>query len=313
MKFSLHKSQTSIFTIFALMILSQSTFAAAKKAPKEETSTIPTSPLKQVELKSVKTMDFELPNGNQVNLQFDLDAMLRTAVTQSPAMMPSDNGESFERPACDNHLELRSSLSTLELNIIEAGITFGYTPTDALESPITVDASVDVKIGTIAMDFSLWDCVGTHCVAVAATTVDHRQSQITGSMTINFGEITTGPSLVVNTALGAAFRKIISKGIANLIQSARFNSLNWQATIREVNKDGRSFYIDAGQEQGVFPNQSFSVFTQENSTGSCNVYKVIAYAKSTISENVSSLLQVDTKVQPVEIRAGDTVMVRLNK
>lgn len=265
------------------------------------------TPVRKVELRGVGTKPFQLPNGARVDLAADLEVLLNTAVTSTTAFAPTDAGAGSP---CDTHLEIRAAVSTLQLQVAELGITFGYTPSGETDGLTGVTGSATVKIGTIAMDFSVWECVGGKCSSVAATTASHLTAGVNLSATLNFSEITTGPSLIFNTPLGDALRSIMVDGMKRLGTSSRLNELTWTARVREFVPETGSLIFDAGAKSRLTPHQTFVVYAVTPSVGICDVFKAVAYIHTVRVDTVSSVAVVDQILDSRGIEPGDLVMVR---
>lgn len=297
-----------------LPVLPQWIWAAGKKADRPPAPGVPVyttpEPVRKVRLPSVTTKPFQLPNGFRVDLTSDLDAILTSVVAASPIFSPADADPNAQ--VCDRHIEIRATVSTLELRNWEINLQFGYSPSGELRTVSDIKGEVQVEIGTLAMDFSIWECFKGQCAAVAATTADHLTSRTELKFSANFGLIETGASLVYNTALGNAFRKIMKKGIQDLADSPRLGELSWRAIVREYHPTQGVLYFDQGTQSRLQPNQTFVVYAVTESTGSCEVYKPMAYVHTTRVDTISSLAIVDQSLDSRDIQVGDLVLVRIS-
>ncbi len=290
---------------------------AGKKRKKPNTGTVsqisqPTynmpSPVRRVVLKDIGTKPFQLPNGSMIDLSADLNTMLNTSVTGTAVFSPADPG--FEDP-CGTWIEIRSAVSTLELNVLEMGISFGYSPEGSIDQVVTdLDGSLDVRIGTIAMDFHIYECVeGRGCQSRGASTASQQTTGVDLSVEIDFNDVTTGPHLIYNTPLGSALRKIMVNGMKELANSARLHELTWRASVREVNLDVGSIWFDAGTKDRLRPNERFEVYAVP-SDGVCRVYKRIALVHTEDVNTVSSYAIIDQIMDGATVEEGDVVMIR---
>lgn len=281
---------------------------ADPKNPKEPSYSTP-SPVRKAVLRPVGTQAFQLPNGARVDLAADLNAMLNTATTATETLSPTEYMGPPE--LCDTRIELRAAVSSLELNIAELGITVGYNPSGDLGGIVTgLNGSATVKLGTVAMDFSLWECVGLQCSSVAATTVTQMTSGVNLSFTVDFGVIETGPNFLYNTPLGGALRKIMMDGVKKLSQSTRLHELSWRATVREYHPELGILLFDRGDQDRLQTNQSFIVYAQSESNSFCDIYKPIAYIHTTQVDTISSYAMVDRTLDSRGVRVGDPVLIR---
>ncbi len=293
------------------------TEAAGKKPSDNPSCGSPTSPVfgiprpvRRVVLQPIGTKAFQLPNGATVNLTADLQSILNTAVASSSAFTPTDPGQV---DPCDMHLEIRSAVTNFELEVANIGLSFGYTPSGSI--PVLtnpgVNAKMNVRVGTIAMDFSIWSCVGTRCSAIGAANATHLTSGVSLGIDIDFGVIKTGPSFVYNTPMGDILRTIMNDGMKKLSSSNRVNELPWQASVKEFIPSVGALIFDAGRQDRLALNQAFEIYAPVDATSSgvCNVYEVVAYAHTLSVDSVSSTALIDRTLSSRGVRAGDVVMI----
>lgn len=276
--------------------------------PAECGPTTPT-PVRPVVMNQVGTTLFHLPNGALMNLSAELNTIMNTATTTTPFFQPSDPASISP---CQTHLELRSAVSILDLNVAEIGVHFGFSPAGAISTVTNLTGKMNVKIGTIAMDFSLWKCVDGQCSSIAASTANQVTAGINLAIDMDFTAINTGTSLIYNTPLGDAIRAIMNDGMRRLSDSTRVNELPWQAEVREFVPEMGTLIFDAGRSSRILPNQTFEVYaaTSTTSQGACDVYKVVAYVHTTSVDQVSSTAIVDKLWDSRGIQPGDVVMIR---
>jgi len=310
-------SYWSMYLTFLAIWTAQSVDAAAKAPPPPTCGpdgapglTTP-RPVRKIVVRPIdKIVGFKLPNGNPIDFSADLQSILNTAATATPVFAPSDGSSN---DPCNAHLELRSALTTFQMNVANVGITFGYTPTGP-SSPITsIKGSVGVDIGTIAMDFSVWDCVAGNCTAIAAETATHLTAGVNLSMTMDFDSVTTGPSFVYTTPLGDIMRKIMVDAIGKLASSDRVNELPWQAKVMNYTPAVGTLIFDAGAQERLAANQTFMVYAPADttSTGVCYPWNPVAYIHSIAADTVSSSALVDQVLDSAHgVQVGDIVMIR---
>ncbi|MBI2711711.1 MAG: hypothetical protein HYX41_02445 [Bdellovibrio sp.] len=293
-------------------LLSVSAMGAAKAPPVSSCPGNPNMgtpvPVRAAVLRPVGTQIFSLPNNGQANIGSDLQVLMTSAVAESAAFAPTDPQATYP---CGEHIELRAAVSTFQLDLVNLGISIGYTPNGNMGPVTGVSGTAAVKVGTIAMDFSIWSCNSKGCSAIGASTSNHSVASGSLSFNLNFGDISTGPSLMINSPLGKIFRAIMKDGISKLSQSARINDLPWQATVREVSPVG-SFIFDAGTQDRIGVNQTFIVYapTDATTTGVCNVFEAVATAHSVAVGTVSSTALIDSALSSRNVQVGDIVMVR---
>jgi hypothetical protein len=293
--------------VLALGLAVSPAWARGPAPPKTGTLATP-QPVRAVHLASVGTKPFQLPNGSRVDLAADLDTLFLTAVASTPSLSPLEAGAP---DACERRLEVRAAISTLDVDVADIGVHFGYTPSGETSTITSLQGTLGVKIGTLAMDFSLWECAQGRCTAVAATTATQATAGMSLSFDIQFSQITTGPALVFNTPLGDTIRKIMQKGMQDLGASPRLVELPWQATVRLVQPSDGTFIFDAGFQQRLAPQQTFVVYAAQSGGGTCDVFKAVAYTHTLQVDPVSSVATVDQSFDARGIQVGDAVMVRV--
>lgn len=276
-------------------------------------STTNGQPLRSVILRPVSTKPFQLPNGATVDLSADLDAMWTTAVTQtgvfSPLDFTRDTGAAISE--CDETLELRAAVSSLELNAVEVGVSFGYSPTGS-ESPIVrIGGTAKVKVGAVRMEFGVRQCRSGRCQELIATGADHATAGVGLDFTIDFTAVKTGPSLVANTQLGAVLQQVLGQGAGRLAQDARVARLPWSATVRESASASQGLFVmDAGAERRLQPGTRVEVYAVTPGASACNVYKVVAYGTAIQVHSISATVALDQLLDPRGVQEGDLVRLR---
>lgn len=289
-------------------------FGKSQTTPTQPTVT-PANPARAVVLDSVSTVPFPLPNGTTVDLTSELNTMLNTAVTGTSTLVPTV-GETSSGTGCDTHVELRAAVTTLQMNLTQLGLTVGYTPVgvSSVGAISSASGSVNVTVGEIGMDFSLWVCTNGECQSVAASSADQSSVQTTLSFSIDFGTITTGAQLVNNTALGDTLRAILTNGIAQLAASSKISTLPWSATVMAVNSSAGTFTFNQGADSLIGMNQDFVVYAAVPGEGACAVYQALAYGQTSEVDPVSSVATITQSLdssRPVEV--GDVVMVKASE
>jgi hypothetical protein len=268
-------------------------------------------PARKVRLPQIGTKAFQMPNGVQADLNFDMQTILNTSVTSSSATFSPTDAGSIDDP-CNSHLELRSAVTTFQLDLVEAGISFGFSPAGSISTVSSITGAAKVRIGTIAIDLSLWQCDGGSCFAVAAATATHAVAGGNITFDADFSSIKTSAGLVFNTPLGATVRSIMIDGIKQLAASPRLSELAWTARVRDFNAVTGVVILSAGDQARVLPNQTFEVYAPTDTTaqGVCNVFQTVAYIHTSAVNTASSQAVIDQVLDPRGIQKGDVVMVR---
>ncbi len=269
-------------------------------------------PLRPVIVRPMVTQGFRLPNQQMIHLGLDLDSILRAAVLSSERLVPQTSELNNE---CGIHVELQARVTTMQFDVLQFGLSFGYTPTRLLEVDRLLQTDLDIRVGVIAIDLSLWECSLEHCVAMAAATITESPATVDWSATINLGLTMTGPRFLYSTPIGTLMRKMFTSGIRALESSAHFHALSWQARVREVRPETGDFVFDAGWQSRIERNQRFVIYAASGLTGSagsnsnCEVYDVVATARTVRVDPVSSVALIEERFGSGVVHEGDIVMV----
>jgi hypothetical protein len=266
-------------------------------------------PFRPAQLRSVGTRPFQLPNGSRVDLTADLDTMFSSLVTQQTRFLPLEAGD--ESPECLTRIELRANVSTFDLNVADIGIHFGWTPQGEIGNSVTqLNGKTQVKIGTISMDFGVWQCTGSRCVEMAATTATHLTAGVNLNLEVDFTAATTGAAFVWNTALSQALRGIMEDGLQKLERNARISKLNWYATVREVDQESGTLLFDAGTASALRVGDAFEVYARTPSLSACDVYKTVAAVRARRVDTRATLADMDASYDERGVLPGDIVLIR---
>jgi len=274
-------------------------------------------PLRIVYVRPVDSTPFQLPNGSTVDLSADLDSMVMTELVKTGWFAPAPfeelpaNSEPSCTKDCNSHLELRAAVTTLELNTLELGIRFGYTPTEEIIPGLTsLTGSVATKIGTLSMDFQLYRCNDDGCHALLASTANHFTAKLDLKLEIDFGDIHTGPGLIWNSSLGGALRKTMKKGLTELTDSKYANSLPWQSNIRLIDWNTGTVVLDKGTQDQLSLGQDLIIYSQLSpDDNACQPYRAIAKVTVIETNPISSTAIISEQIAPEEIRIGDLALI----
>ncbi|OFZ19072.1 MAG: hypothetical protein A2X94_09980 [Bdellovibrionales bacterium GWB1_55_8] len=268
------------------------------------------SPIRTVVVRDVAGKPFPIPGGTTVDLNADIRSILITTLTSTQSLAPMDANSGGEPENCTSHVELRATVSTLEMNLQEYGLTIGYTPTGTHSALTSATGETKVRVGTLAMDFSLWRCSGSRCSAVAAATANQNTVDTELGFKVNFGLITSGANFVSHPSFNRILRKVVHAGVQQLVQSPRIAELPWSATVREAIPEAGIFTMDAGSQERMTVNQKLVVYSALPAIGACGVFKAIAYARIERVDPVSSLAVIEQTLDSREISEGDVVMLK---
>ncbi|MBL7716526.1 MAG: hypothetical protein JNL01_13760 [Bdellovibrionales bacterium] len=272
-------------------------------------------PVRPVILKPVATLPFTLPGGNRIDLSNDLNQYLETAVTETGFFAPFSRAQGFDVGSCDEWIEIRAALSTVELNLTQIGVRVGYSLAQGETSVVqSVSGSVKATLGLLGMDFGVYQCNRSGCMAIARTSKDQRTYSGELSFDIDFGQISTGPSLVINTPFGKVLRAAMKAGTEALAQSAESARLGWSATVREWNAEQGTLIFDQGLQAKLNEGEKFEVYAKrEDTDSSCSVFKAVALVRASRVFRVSTEAQVDQILDSRGIQVGDRVMIHTAK
>ena len=310
----------SVLCIGMLILIAQLGIAAGK-APSQTVTPVTSSrtpnggqsglanPSKPATVHPVGTKPFNLPNGAQMDLSADLDAMFGTALNSNSSLSPAFGSVDG---ICDARIEVRAAVTTLELDLTEVGIKIGYHPGGSYSTSTGLSGEVKVKVGTIAMDFAVFKCQQGACNQIVSSHADHATTGTAASFGIDLGQIKIGPNLIHNTALGGIIRQIMEKGVRDLAADPRFSVLHWQANVISVSPSDGSAIIDVGVRDRLAPNQILGIYTVVNPTNgsACKSYTAFAYARTIQVDMVSTTIQVEQVLSSKPIEVGDIVMVK---
>ena len=266
-------------------------------------------PIRKIILKPVGTQVFQLPGGAPVNLASDLQTILSTSVTASSIFAPSDP----QLDPCQESLELRSTVSTFQLDIAQIGVSVGFTPGGSIGQVTGITGQATAQIGQIAMDFGIYKCNAGTCEEIIASTSDQTVAGGNLSFAIDFGVINTSSSLILKTPLGSVFRKIMNNGIAQLSGSSRVNLLPWQAQVKDYVPASGTVVFNSGFEDMIRVNQAFTIYAPASTSvvGTCDPYEVVSQVHTIEVDTVSSMAITDKPlVGGRGILPGDIVMIR---
>lgn len=319
---------TALLLLYSVIIYSNNVYAFGKSKPSENPSAPsgPSSPsqpgspiscgtpgsnaqpVRPVVLKAVATQAFQLPNGSEINMSNDLNAILNTVVTSTNVFAPTD-ADANPGP-CDHHIEICASLSVFELNLQQYGLTIGYNPGGSHSAVTNLTGQADVKVGKIGMDFSIWDCNAGKCSSVQASAADQSSVSVNLQLTIDFSKVTASPSFVHNTSLEKILRQIMTQGVNQIAASPRVGALSWFATIRDYNPATGVVIFDAGVRQNIQVGNDFIVYAAADVQSSCAIYKVLASVKTTQVYPISSYAAISQVLDSSRgIQAGDILVV----
>ncbi len=325
---SREKVRLGLFLVFCGMSFAREVQGAAKPAPVMNSCSTPPSsstvanPVRPVVLKPVGVQSFQLPNGRSVNFQADLQSMLNTAVTNDSNFAPVESTAPSSTDPCQSHLELRSTVSTFQLDAVQFGVSIGFNPQGSIPLLQGITGKTQMNVGNISMDFGVLSCSQGTCTSVAASSANHTAFSGSLSLSLDFGAISTGPELLINTPLGDILRKIIHDGIAQLGQSSHLNEIPWEAHVREYIPQTKMVVFDAGNQARLKENQEFEIYIPPagHAFGACGVYQILAYAHTIAVNATSSVAVLDWSLGSRDLQStttgdlilpGDVVLVHV--
>ena len=297
-----------------------SAFAAGKKpqSPTPNTGCTPgvtpsgemPKPIRRVTVLPVATKPFNLPNGSRVEMQADLDRIVKTAVLGSGVFKPTESLNGSPVEFCGKYLEIEVGVSEFMLNAFELGINIGYTPTAEGTTLTNLTGKTKLRVGSIAMEFQVYERSAGSRELIAASTASALTAGVNLSLEVDFGLVTTGTELAGNPNLADILRGIMGDGMKKLARSADLDKLSWKAQVREYFPEIGTLIFDAGAQSNLKANQAFTVFALNPSVGACNSHRPIAHIHTTQIEMESSTAIVDQVLDSRGIHDGDFVLIR---
>lgn len=298
-------------TLFGAAAFASTSWAAGKKPPAPPQGPFTPSPVRKVVMAPVGTQAFRLPNGKDMDLSADFNSMFETAVAQSGVLVPYYPG----RPnPCEERLEIRSAVTTLQMEVGSARIRVGYSPTSTESPTIGLEGSVGVKVGVIAMDFHVlrYDSLGGKHI-VMASKVEQPFPAFSLEFNVNISDIKIGPELIYNTPLGGVIRGMMTKGVQELVkQTSNLERLGWAAHVRHYDPDTGILIFDEGWDSLLGNEQTFTVYSAaEDAIGiNCTSFLPVADVRTTRVDSITSIAIVDEIRHSRGIQVGDLVLVR---
>ena len=144
-----------ILLVFFISLYHGSTecFAFAPKKLKEE-APIPIKqamPTRHVFLKNVAAPPFTFPNGAKIDLNMDLNAIALSQVNQSNHIRSTQQSDSC--------LVMAGAITSLEMDILELGIQFGWNRNGIIPIPGTpgLEGKLTIRLSNMSMDFHIYD------------------------------------------------------------------------------------------------------------------------------------------------------------
>lgn len=293
---------------FCFLMIPNSAYASGKPKPPKVDPTIP-NPYRPVILTEVGSKPFQLPGGAPANFTADFQTILNTSTTLSDAFIPSD--PNWPTP-CNTHLEIRSAVTSFQLNVTKAGISFGFSPGGAIGPVPGIKGTFIVSVGEMSFDASVWQCTNSSCLSIAAATANQQTVGTDLNFEVDFNQANLGAIIATNPALGSITRKLMVNTLSLLAKDPRVIQLPWQASVKNYQQPLGLVIFDAGTALNIKMNQTFEVYDASDSVidGVCNVYKALAYMHTIQVGTVSSTALIDQTFNGGAVKAGDVVMIR---
>jgi hypothetical protein len=299
-------------TVVGMAALVSTSWAAGKKPPAPPSGPFTPAPVRSVVTRPVGTKAFRLPNGKEMDLSADFNAMFETSVTQTgvfSATTPSG------RPSpCDMPLEIQADITTLQMEVGSARIRVGYSPTGTETPSVGVEGTVGVKVGVIAMDFKVWRYNPTteKWSSVVASTVQQPFPAFSMAFNINISDIKIGPELIYNTPLGGVIRDMMRRGLAEIVkQKDSLERLGWMSRVLYFDSDTGTVIFEQGWDHLIGNDQTFTVYAPvEDAIGIGCTELPVADIRTTRVDSITSIAIVDEFRHSRGIQPGDSVRIR---
>lgn len=285
-------------------------FAGGKKSPPvgESCNASVVQPARPVRVLSVGTLPFQLPNGERVEISQDLKTIFETTLLTHSSLRPAEFA--LDDP-CAQWLEIRAAVTSLDLDVTEFGVRFGYTPQGAIPTVDSITGEARVKLGSLTMDLGLRLCTRNGCQVVVASSADQTLAELKVDVKVDFSLVTTGASFMTRTPMGAAFRTVFEKAVTRLEKASQLASLPWRAQVVTVDHGSGQFWINAGREQRLPVGMALDVFAPSPQGPACSVSQRVARAQVRTLTAVSSEAEI-LETYDRSVRSGDVVMMGIS-
>ena len=257
-------------TTLTLLLFSFSSSPAeafGTRAPQTpNTSGVQAIPIRTLDLAHVTVPAFYLPNGNRVDMNTDLKAIVDSQINQS-RYFRTVNGNPM------NRLVITGGITSLELDILELGLKIGWNPAGALPviGQIGVSGEVNLKLSNLSMDFKIYDRVTRETYLASYT--NETLSNLKFQVKVEVSQIGTSLDLLTKTRLSEAIRRATNDIMLKLENSAGLHYLPWEARVLGADEGGEKITISAGGRQGIKNNFIFSIYSSCEANSSVLCYE----------------------------------------
>jgi hypothetical protein len=228
---------------------------------------IQATPIRVLDLAHVTVPAFYLPNGNRVDMNTDLKAIVDSQINQSRYF------RTVGRDSSMNRLVINGGITSLELDILELGLKIGWNPAGALPvvGQIGVSGEVNIKLSNLSMDFKIYDRVTKETYLASYT--NETLSSLKFQVKVEVSQIGTSLDLLTKTRLSEAIRRATTDIMAKLENAQSFHYLPWEARVLGVEEGGQKLTFSAGARSGVKTNFVFSVYSNCEGNSSMLCYE----------------------------------------
>lgn len=278
---------------------------SANPTPPSSDSAVQAIPIRGVELAHVTVPAFYLPNGNRVDMNTDLKALVDTEINRSRYFRTV-----VSQP--NNRLVITGGVTSLELDILQFNLRIGWTPAGPI--PIvgnpTLSGAVDLKLSNLSMDFKIYDRLTGETYLASYT--NERLSNLSFQIRVDIGQIGTSIELLTRTKLADAIRNATADIVRNFENNQRLHYVPWETYVLGVAASASELTIAAGGRSGLKTGFAFSVYS------ACAPGEMLCFERFLADIKLSSIGQTSSLATPLaakdslsNIEAGDRVFVKV--
>lgn len=307
MRFSVILRQLPLSAL-CLLLSHESAYAFGKKAVDPNSgSAVQAVPTRMVELAHVTVPNFYLPNGNRVDMNTDLRALVDTEINQSA------NFRTVEM-APSNRLVVTGGVTSLELDALQLNLKIGWSPSGALPIPIdpAIKGEVDLRLSNLSMDFKIYDRMTGETYLASYT--NETLSNLKFSVRVEISQIGGSIELLTKTKLADAIRQATRDIFKKFSASPGLHYVPWETRVLGIADDRSTVTIGAGGRQGIVAGAVLSVYSnceQRSSSGMC-FERFLADIRARDIGQASSMAIPNTSADSLNaVETGDKVYVKV--
>lgn len=263
-------------------------------------------PIRGLELAHVTVPNFYLPNGNRVDMNTDLRALIDTEINQNANFRTVD-------ASARSRLLISGGVTSLELDALQLNLKIGWNPSGALPIPVTpgIRGEVDLRLSNLSLDFKIYDRLTGETYLASYT--NETLSNLTFTVRVEISQIGGSLELLTKTKLAEAIRRATRDIMNKFATSPGLHYVPWEAKVLGVADDKSSLVFDAGARQGVKSGTVFSIYSNcEARAGNLCFERFLADVRTTqIGQTSTTALPLGAQDFLSSVYAGDKVYVKI--